>query len=433
MSIERNNAAAAPRGVERSAHAPASGQPTRQRNAGPEAGTSFGVLLDSLSSDAGGDQAVSPAPGDAALPLDTPAIGSPLPVAAAPTVIEATQLLLPYPGLPDARADAPSSSPPALGAAVALPGAVPSQPLVPDPRLPGALQLKLAIEASTRRDGLAAGPSRGSGQTEPLLESADSALPAVPADPFARSTIQMSAVADAAPSALRANVAQARRTDMQRQLEAAAMAPMAARRDTEELVANSATLLLDGLVGGVKTQPSGRDAERRAQPGTPAGSVTGPSWLESSAAGGPSAVPAMVVLDTGVAVPETAVARQVHYWVTRGVQNAELQLDAFGGGQVDVHVSVTGNEAQVEFRTDQPEARRLLQDAMPQLRQMLEQEGMLLSGGFVGTSAQQDPAPGGRQPARAPAKATDSAGEPVAGVGTGLANRATGRTLDVFV
>lgn len=84
------------------------------------------------------------------------------------------------------------------------------------------------------------------------------------------------------------------------------------------------------------------------------------------------------------------VAHKVHYWVTRGAQNAELQLEAFGGGAVDVSISVRGNEAQVEFRSDQPDARRLLQDAMPQLRDLLRSEGLELAGGFVGGSAHRD-------------------------------------------
>lgn len=92
--------------------------------------------------------------------------------------------------------------------------------------------------------------------------------------------------------------------------------------------------------------------------------------------------------------PAAAVADKVHYWVSRGIQNAELQLDAFDGGSVDVSISVKGHEALVEFRTDQPLARRLLLDAMPQLKEMLEGEGMMLSGGFVGNSAQDGPAQG---------------------------------------
>jgi len=82
-------------------------------------------------------------------------------------------------------------------------------------------------------------------------------------------------------------------------------------------------------------------------------------------------------------------AHKVHYWITRGVQTAELQLDAFGGSAIDVSISLQGKEALVEFRTDQAEARRVLQDAMPQLRDLLRSEGLQLAGGFVGTSAGQ--------------------------------------------
>ena len=434
MSIERNNAAAAPRGVERSAHVPASGQPTRQRNAPAEAGTSFGALLDSLGSDAGGDPALSLAPAEAALPLDTPTISVPLPGDAVSTAIDTLQLQMQLPdaGPQEAPADALASSPSISGGAVPLPVAAPAQSLAAGGRQPGALQSAGAINGSTRRDGLAAS-SRGAGQAEPLPESTGSALPTALIDQVARSAQQGAALADTAQSALRATTAQARRVDMLRQLEATALTPAAVRRDADEVPANAATLLLDGLGSGVKTQSGGRDAERKAQPGTSGGATTGLSWLESSVAGGTSAAPASFAVDAGLAAPETAVAEQVHYWVTRGVQSAELQLDAFGGGQVDVHVSVNGNEAQVEFRTDQPEARRMLQDAMPQLRQMLEQEGIVLSGGFVGTSTRQDPGPNGRQSARAPASVKLTASVPAAGTGQALATRATGSTLDVFV
>ena len=97
------------------------------------------------------------------------------------------------------------------------------------------------------------------------------------------------------------------------------------------------------------------------------------------------------------AVAADAVAEKLFYWVTGGVQNAELQVDAFGGGSVDVTVSVQGNEAMVEFRSDQPEARRLLNDAMPQLRAMLGEEGLMLSGGFVGTSGREGAEPSPRR------------------------------------
>lgn len=128
------------------------------------------------------------------------------------------------------------------------------------------------------------------------------------------------------------------------------------------------------------------------------------------------------------------VAHKVHYWVTRGVQTAELQLDALGGTAVDVSITLQGKEALVEFRSDQPDARRVLQEAMPQLREMLRAEGLQLAGGFVGSSAQQkqgDDRPDGQHRAaesggtvRIAASDTVRAGRPGA---------ASAHALDVFV
>lgn len=128
------------------------------------------------------------------------------------------------------------------------------------------------------------------------------------------------------------------------------------------------------------------------------------------------------------------IAQKVHYWVTRGVQNAELQLDGFDGGSVDVSISLQGDRATVEFRTDESEARRLLQDAMPQLRDMLRAEGLELSSGSVATSTQRDaqpgqPGPGGGGKSRAAKSMTSEFPEEKA------ARPVTSRVhaLDVFV
>jgi flagellar hook-length control protein FliK len=146
--------------------------------------------------------------------------------------------------------------------------------------------------------------------------------------------------------------------------------------------------------GGFKTLPALRSTERQS-----GRSVFVPVDGSLGSAGAASTYLASATTGTGATATADApfaagssseVAQKVHYWVTRGVQNAELQLDAFAGGAVDVSISMLGNEAQVEFRSDQPEARKMLQDAMPQLREMLRSEGLELSGGFVGTSAQRD-------------------------------------------
>ena len=131
--------------------------------------------------------------------------------------------------------------------------------------------------------------------------------------------------------------------------------------------------------------------------------------------------------------PDTAVAEKLNYWISRGVQNAELKLDAFGGGSVQVNIAMSGLDAQVEFRSDQPEVRRLLSDAMPQLRDMLKGEGLSLSGGFVGTSAQSDPGTPERRGQTQSARIFRAGAEPASMGRTSTVNLTPGRTVDLFV
>ena len=102
--------------------------------------------------------------------------------------------------------------------------------------------------------------------------------------------------------------------------------------------------------------------------------------------------------------PEMMVAEQVSYWISGKVQNAELRLDVFGREPVDVSISMKGNEAQVEFRTDQPEVRQVLEGALGHLKTLLKDEGLSLAGAFVGSSGQQreGPNPSPRRPGESP-------------------------------
>jgi flagellar hook-length control protein FliK len=80
------------------------------------------------------------------------------------------------------------------------------------------------------------------------------------------------------------------------------------------------------------------------------------------------------------------VAEQVNYWIGRDVQNAELKLDGMGEGSLKVNISLTGNEARVEFRTDQAQARQVLEGAVSHLKDLLGNEGLVLSSVLVGGS-----------------------------------------------
>jgi flagellar hook-length control protein FliK len=88
------------------------------------------------------------------------------------------------------------------------------------------------------------------------------------------------------------------------------------------------------------------------------------------------------------APPEVQVAEQLSYWVSRDVHNAELKLDGLANNPVEVSISLVGNEAHVAFRSDQPEVRQVLENAMPHLKDMLQKEGLTLAGTTVGSSGQ---------------------------------------------
>lgn len=140
------------------------------------------------------------------------------------------------------------------------------------------------------------------------------------------------------------------------------------------------------------------------------------------------------LLDQAVVMtPEVAVAEQVSYWIGRDVQNAELKLDGLGASPVEVSISLQGNEAQVAFRTDQAEARQVLEGAVSHLRELLGNEGLVLSGVSVGSSGAEGSAAQERQArpnARTAAVAVPQAQATEANVRAG---RVSGRAVDLFV
>ncbi|ABD68306.1 flagellar hook-length control protein [Rhodoferax ferrireducens T118] len=131
-----------------------------------------------------------------------------------------------------------------------------------------------------------------------------------------------------------------------------------------------------------------------------------------------------------------AVADTVSYWVTQGVQNAELKLDGLGGESVEVKISLKGDQAHIGFRTDQPEIRQMLEGALAHLRDALKSEGLVLSGVSVGASGQdgsgaqeQRNPPGIRQAGQANLITTEQLPTP----GQQRVNLTVGRALDLFV
>jgi flagellar hook-length control protein FliK len=130
------------------------------------------------------------------------------------------------------------------------------------------------------------------------------------------------------------------------------------------------------------------------------------------------------------------VADTVSYWVTQGVQNAELKLDGLGGESVEVRISLKGDQAHIGFRTDQPEIRQMLEGALVHLKEALKSEGLVLSGVSVGASGQ-DGAGAQEQRNRPDIRHSGPvsliAADQVPTPGQRRVNLAVGRAVDLFV
>ena len=188
----------------------------------------------------------------------------------------------------------------------------------------------------------------------------------------------------------------------------------------------AASGLGDGLVrqaGTNSDKPSGRSA---------VSSFEGPGGSMQAATGAPGEIltPSDVV---SVQTTDTMLADTVSYWVSQGVQKAELKLDGFGAEPIEVSISLANGEAQIGFRTDRAEVREVIEGAMSHLKELLASEGLVLAGVSVGTSGQDR---SGAQAQRDRAAARNkgiSLVEPEAAVAAPRSRPVPGRTVDLFV
>ena len=130
---------------------------------------------------------------------------------------------------------------------------------------------------------------------------------------------------------------------------------------------------------------------------------------------------------------ESMVAEKVSYWVTQGVKNAELKLEGFGGEPLEVSISLKGSEAQINFRTDQPEIRQILEGAVAHLKDLLKSEGLVLSGVSVGTSSQDGAGTQERRNRQDARQATITSVQAGPAESAQRSSQSAGRAVDLFV
>lgn len=157
------------------------------------------------------------------------------------------------------------------------------------------------------------------------------------------------------------------------------------------------------------------------------------SWAGTGGAVGGSVVYSAAPVADASALTPAYVAEQVSYWISNDIQSAEMKLQGLGDSPVEVRISMVGNEAHVAFRTDEAQARDALENASAHLKEMLQRDGVVLSGVSVGTSGsggaggQESQARQGRQ------KAAVVVEVPTRGAARAWGTAQTGRALDLFV
>jgi len=166
-----------------------------------------------------------------------------------------------------------------------------------------------------------------------------------------------------------------------------------------------------------------RASSKNVEP-TYGGTTLGVSSPDFSASAAPTAAMA----------PDMQVAEQVSYWVSHNVHNAEMKLDGLGASPVEVSIQLQGKEAQISFRSDEAATRAVLESAGTHLKDMLQRDGLVLTGVSVGSSGSGDAGNSSEGRARQGARQTAIAPLQVAAVETGrrLAVPA-GRSVDLFV
>ena len=364
------------------------------------------------SSSASSQSGVDPLQANAALLLAQAPVADPLQANAQPALVPA------------------SVGDPFQAAALTLPPGLAGQPLVPAVPVPVAV-----VSVDVLPPGVKVGPTKvGAAVAE---DASLSALPSLPTD--ALSNLKKLRELDvpsqeAVPSAI--NSASKFKAGV---LGGAASAGQEAR-DFRALhvpdVSAWGASLTQALVAAEGRESRASEADRNsAKPiSTQLGVTSEGSWGAQSLVQDAQQVTTYAPVSEASALsPETRVAEQVSYWVSHDVQNAQLRLDGLGGEPVEVNISMNGNEAQVEFRTDLSETRQILEGSVSQLKDLLSREGLVLSGVSVGASFQGHP---GSQQRRDQAGARQAKVEVLAApseVRLSSASPRAGRALDLFV
>ena len=238
---------------------------------------------------------------------------------------------------------------------------------------------------------------------------------------------QFAAQAATASSSVRLAAADAQQAAAPAQARPEAAPPVASTPAVSELVTRIAGGKADALA---QPQRSSATASVDVAPG-----IGGTSTSAGPATPAAPATPDLAGAE-GRAAWQQALARHVGLIVAGETGEARLQIESGKLGPIEVHVKIDGERVDVRFSIQHPITASLVQDALPRLEKMLEQQGFSLGHSSIdqGQSREQ----GGREAAATSRSASRStaAEDDLPGGGTAVApsprNRAANALLDDF-
>ena len=83
---------------------------------------------------------------------------------------------------------------------------------------------------------------------------------------------------------------------------------------------------------------------------------------------------------------EAATKNIASYWISQGLQNVELKVGGLGKTGLEITVAVKGDEALIDFRTNESDVRQLLTGSSAVLTDSLANEGLVLVDVSIGAS-----------------------------------------------
>jgi len=128
-------------------------------------------------------------------------------------------------------------------------------------------------------------------------------------------------------------------------------------------------------------------ASERVETAAPTNVSTTPAAAEAAAESARRERPAVLKLDTALPVHSPrfheGFNQQVVVLAQHGIQQAQLSLSPQDLGPVDVRITVAHDEASVQIAAPSGVAREAIQEALPRLKEMMEQSGVRLNDASV--------------------------------------------------